>query len=154
MEAVYSPASRRVIEFACEEARMMGLRSISSEHLFLGILREGGSQAARALASQGIRLDCARLWVRAALNLHQGRGIVNGRLTQDVSTAAALSRAWQAADQDGSPAVNTEHILCGLLSSQTGGSIQILVRHHIEPRKVLNQLDAYLEVLALTGLAN
>jgi acetyltransferase-like isoleucine patch superfamily enzyme len=51
---------KRVLAFAAEEAERLKDNHIGSEHLFLGLLREGGCFAAEILGERGVRLDEVR----------------------------------------------------------------------------------------------
>ena len=59
-EIVLSPRAKRVIELAIDEARHLGHNYIGTEHLLLGLLREGEGIAASVLDSFGITLEQAR----------------------------------------------------------------------------------------------
>ena len=56
----FTDRARRVVVLAEEEARMLDHTWIGTEHLLLGLLREGDGIAARALASRGISLQPVR----------------------------------------------------------------------------------------------
>jgi hypothetical protein len=58
-----TPASKKVVELAAEEARRLNHRYIGTEHLLLGLLREGESGAYRALEVLGVTYADARLEV-------------------------------------------------------------------------------------------
>jgi ATP-dependent Clp protease ATP-binding subunit ClpA len=59
-----TPRGKRVIDLAYEEARSLGDDYIGTEHLLLGLIREGEGLAGRVLAKLGARLDNARQFVR------------------------------------------------------------------------------------------
>jgi len=59
-ETGLTPRAKRVIELAIDEARQMGHNYIGTEHLLLGLLREGEGVAAGVLDSLGVTLDKAR----------------------------------------------------------------------------------------------
>jgi ATP-dependent Clp protease ATP-binding subunit ClpC len=59
-EVGLTPRSKKVIELAVDEARSLGHHYIGTEHLLLGLLREGEGIAAGVLESLGIKLDMAR----------------------------------------------------------------------------------------------
>lgn len=58
-----SPSAKRAIELAVDEARLMERAYIGTEHLLLGVLREGESIAVRVLSALGIDLDPTRIEV-------------------------------------------------------------------------------------------
>ena len=53
-EMVFTPRAKRVIELAFEEARQLNHNYIGTEHLLLGLIREGEGVAARVLANLGV----------------------------------------------------------------------------------------------------
>jgi ATP-dependent Clp protease ATP-binding subunit ClpC len=53
-EMVFTPRAKRVIELAFEEARQLNHNYIGTEHLLLGLIREGEGVAARVLTNLGI----------------------------------------------------------------------------------------------------
>src|SRR5512142_218209 len=55
-----TPRTRRVIELAVDEARRMGMHYIGTEHLLLGLIREGDGIAVNVLKSLGISPDKVR----------------------------------------------------------------------------------------------
>ena len=64
----YTPRSKRVFELSFQEARSLGHNYIGTEHLLLGLIREGEGVAARVLVEMGISLDKARGEVIKLLN--------------------------------------------------------------------------------------
>jgi hypothetical protein len=59
-EVGLTPGAKRVIELAIDEARRLGHRYIGTEHLLLGLVREGEGVAAGVLESMGVSLDKVR----------------------------------------------------------------------------------------------
>ncbi|MGI6712004.1 MAG: ATP-dependent Clp protease ATP-binding subunit [Bacillota bacterium] len=59
-ELVLSPRAKKAIEIAGEEARAQGVNYIATEHLLLGLIREGEGMAARILISLGANQDVVR----------------------------------------------------------------------------------------------
>ena len=55
-----APRTKRVIELSVEEARLMGHQYIGTEHLLLGLVREGEGIAVNVLRSLGVSLDKVR----------------------------------------------------------------------------------------------
>lgn len=70
-EVSFSPASKRVLEFAAEEADRLLHNAVGPEHLLLGILREEGSVAASILAAQGMRFTTVRAGIAGLPNEKQ-----------------------------------------------------------------------------------
>ncbi len=68
-EITFTPASKRVLEFAFEEARAMTHSHIGTEHLLLGLIRENEGVASRILSGYDITIEKAR---RSLLSLLDG----------------------------------------------------------------------------------
>ena len=60
VEIPFSADTKRVLQFAAEEADRLLHNHIGSEHLVLGLLREEGSVGAAVLMSKGLQLDAVR----------------------------------------------------------------------------------------------
>jgi ATP-dependent Clp protease ATP-binding subunit ClpA len=74
-----SEQARRVLDLARDEAALFGHRYLGPEHILLGILRDGGSGAARVLRAQGMDLQAARVGLRRLAD----RGVVPGPRPSD-----------------------------------------------------------------------
>ena len=83
-----TPRAKKVIELAIDEARQMGHNYIGTEHLLLGILREGEGIAASVLGSFGITLDQVRTETTHILN----QGVPKSRLARTTSRTPALDQ--------------------------------------------------------------
>jgi ATP-dependent Clp protease ATP-binding subunit ClpC len=70
-EVGFTPRAKKVIELAVDEARRLNHRFIGTEHLLLGLIREGEGIASGVLESLGVRLDQARAEVEVLLALRQ-----------------------------------------------------------------------------------
>ena len=67
-----TPRAKRVIELAVDEARQLNHHYIGTEHLLLGLVREGEGVAAGILESLGVRLEQVRAQVQQVIG--QGAG--------------------------------------------------------------------------------
>jgi ATP-dependent Clp protease ATP-binding subunit ClpC len=73
-EVGYTPRSKKVLELAAEEARNLGVGYIGTEHVLLGLIREGEGVAAKILENLGADLDKARQQVMQLLTPTQHPG--------------------------------------------------------------------------------
>lgn len=55
-----TPRAKKVIELAVDEAKLLKHQYIGTEHLLLGLVREGGGIAAGVLESMGVKLEQVR----------------------------------------------------------------------------------------------
>ena len=74
----FTDRARRVIVLAQEEARALQHNYIGTEHLLLGLIREGEGVAAKALASKGVELDATRKQVEEMIG--KGNAAPNGHI--------------------------------------------------------------------------
>ncbi len=87
-ETGLTPRARRVIELAIDEARYLGHNYIGTEHLLLGLLREGEGIAAGVLDSFGITLERARAEIERVLS----GGTPKSRSSRTASRTPALDQ--------------------------------------------------------------
>ena len=79
----YTPRAKKVIELSMDEARKLGHSYVGTEHILLGLIREGEGVAARVLSNLGVSLNKARQQVLQLLGSnesssgHQGGGAVS-----------------------------------------------------------------------------
>jgi ATP-dependent Clp protease ATP-binding subunit ClpC len=87
-ETGLTPRARRVIELAIDEARYLGHNYIGTEHLLLGLLREGEGIAAGVLDSFGITLERTRAEIERVLS----SGTPKSRPSRSTSRTPALDQ--------------------------------------------------------------
>ena len=119
----FTPPARQAVVFAQDEARGLGHDWIGTEHLLLGLLREGQGIAARALAALEITLDEARPRVLEIV----GRGdvVATGQIMFTPRAKRVLELARREALALGHEWIGTEHILLGLAREPDGVAIQV-----------------------------
>jgi hypothetical protein len=106
----FTPRGKKVLEFSLREASMLGQDYIGTEHLLLGLIREGEGVAAQVLVRLGADLNRVRQQVIHLLNGYQGKepassreapgGPQRGRVPSGVpSGVAALESRLSAIEQ-------------------------------------------------------
>ena len=98
-EITLSPRTKRVIEFAIDEARTLGHSHVGTEHLLLGIVRDAKSIATEALESLGVSLEQLHENVIATLGTQPTRTVtarwreygVSAKTASEVLNAAAAN---------------------------------------------------------------
>jgi ATP-dependent Clp protease ATP-binding subunit ClpC len=90
----FTPRAKKVLELASREARQLGHRYIGTEHILLGLIREGEGVAAQVLVKLGADLNRVRQQVIQLLHGHQGKepgdapgGRQGGQVHSDVPAA-------------------------------------------------------------------
>jgi ATP-dependent Clp protease ATP-binding subunit ClpC len=100
----YTPRAKKVIELSMDEARKLGHSYVGTEHILLGLIREGEGVAARVLNNLGVSLNKARQQVLQLLGSnesssgHQGGGASNA----NTPTLDSLARDLTAIAREGS----------------------------------------------------
>ncbi len=112
---------------------------IGTEHLLLGILKEGGGVAALVLTNLGIDLDDLRRAVENAVNYGR-EAIVVGEIPFNQEARAAINYAMEEARAMNHSYVGTEHLLLGLLREERGLACQVLLSLGVEMDMVRNEI--------------
>jgi ATP-dependent Clp protease ATP-binding subunit ClpC len=126
----------RVFAFAQDEAIRLDHNHIGTEHLLLGLIREGEGVAARVLDAHG--LDLSK--VRTAVTLMIGRGdsaTSSQEITLSPRTKKVIEQAIDEARKLGHNHIGTEHLLLGLVregESTAPGVLESLGVPHVKVR--------------------
>ncbi|MGE7604704.1 ATP-dependent protease ATP-binding subunit ClpC [Peribacillus sp. NPDC097675] len=88
----YTPRAKKVIELSMDEARKLGHSYVGTEHVLLGLIREGEGVAARVLNNLGVSLNKARQQVLQLLGSNESGGH-QGSTTSNASTPTLDSLA-------------------------------------------------------------
>jgi len=122
----FTDRARRVVVFAQEEARLLDHNYIGTEHVLLGLIREGEGVAARALDSLGISLQAVRLGTEEIIG--RGQHAQEGHIPFTPRAKRVLELALLESRQLGHRYIGTEHILLGLIREGEGVAAQVLTR--------------------------
>ncbi|TRM11145.1 ATP-dependent Clp protease ATP-binding subunit [Lentibacillus cibarius] len=78
----YTPRAKKVVELSQDEARKLGHSYVGTEHILLGLIREGEGVAARVLNNLGVSLNKARQQVLQLLGSNESQAGRQGRGAQ------------------------------------------------------------------------
>ncbi|MDN5361454.1 MAG: ATP-dependent Clp protease ATP-binding subunit ClpC [Moorella sp. (in: firmicutes)] len=140
--ARFTERANRVLRLAQEEARALHHPAIGTEHILLGILREGDSVAARALMNLGVDVRAVRDEVRKVIR--PGEAGLSAEMGLTPRAKRVLELANEEARRQGVNYVGTEHLLLGLLEEGEGLAAQILGGLGLSPDKIREQVVAIL----------
>ena len=122
----YTERARRVLFFARYEASQLGSVSIETEHLLLGLIREGKGLTSRIFARSHLSLENIRKEI-------EGRTVLREKVSTSVEipfsaeTKHVLQFAAEEADRLLHNYIGTEHLLLGLLREEQSVAASILV---------------------------
>ena len=125
----FTVRARTVLDLAQSEAKHYNHNYIGTEHLLLGLVREGEGVAARALANLGIELT----EVRSAVEFVIGRGErqVTGEIGLTPRTRKVIELAVDEARRLGAHYVGTEHLLLGLVREGEGIAAKVMTQLNV-----------------------
>lgn len=122
----FTDRARKVMQFAHQEALRFNHEYVGTEHILLGLIKEGTGVAANILKKLGIDLRAMRLEVEKLVS--SGPDLVTmGRLPQTPRAKKAVEYAIQEARRLKHNYVGTEHLLLGLLKEHDGVAAQVLM---------------------------
>ena len=126
----FTDRARRVIVLAQEEARALQHNYIGTEHILLGLIREGEGVAAKALSLKGVDLDGTRKQIEEMI----GKGAVSpeGHIPFTPHAKQVLELSLREALQLGHSYIGTEHILLGLIREGEGIGTQVLIKMEVD----------------------
>lgn len=132
--ARFTERARRVLSLAQEEAQRFQHNYIGTEHLLLGLVREGDGVAAKVLANLGIELHK----VRSAVEFIIGRGdrIVLGQISLTPRAKKVIELAVDEARRLNHHYIGTEHLLLGLAREGEGIAAGVLSSFGIDLMKL------------------
>ena len=138
----FTDRARRVIVLAQEEAKALNHNYIGTEHILLGLVREGEGVAAKALESLDISLDAVRAQVQDIIGQGQQKPTAHIPFTPRAKKVLELS--LREALQLGHNYIGTEHILLGLIREGEGVAAQVLVKLGADLNRVRQQVNQLL----------
>ncbi|MFD1363500.1 ATP-dependent protease ATP-binding subunit ClpC [Lentibacillus salinarum] len=101
----YTPRAKKVVELSQDEARKLGHSYVGTEHILLGLIREGEGVAARVLNNLGVSLNKARQQVLQLLGSNESQAGRQGRGAQssnaNTPTLDSLARDLTVSAKDG-----------------------------------------------------
>lgn len=138
----FTSTAMGAIRLAQESAARLGHSYVGSEHLLLGLAGQEYSPAAAALGRVGA--DSVRL--RGAIAQRVGVGIPGRSIHQGLTEHCchAIQEAVGESYRLGQPAVNSEHLLLGLLTEENSGASTLLDDCGVERSKLYRTVSASL----------
>ena len=138
----FTERAQQALTKAQEAAASFGHSYIGSEHLLLGLLREQGGPAAKALAACGVTDDAL---VKQIEEL-SGRGTPDSAAPQGMTprTKRIIELSIQSAARMGTNYVGTEHLLLGLLNEGQNVALTALANLKVTPQMVAEKLSEVL----------
>jgi ATP-dependent Clp protease ATP-binding subunit ClpA len=151
--------SRRNVEAAFQEARMLGHDALGDDDLLLGILRVDEGVAAEALSSLGVTLEDARegseemlsdALASIGISLEEVRREAGETFEMSIPddrkipysprAKAALVQARKEMRRLGDDYLGTEHVLLGIVRNEDGTAVRLLASMGVSPQTLEDRL--------------
>lgn len=135
----FTERAEKAIMLAQQSAAELGHNYVGTEHLLLGLIREGGGIAARVLQSQGVTEEKVIDEIEELI----GRG--DYQLPQPPTgftprTKRVFEIAFMEARRLGSTYISTEHILLAIMREGESVAVRILMDLGVDPQKLFEEI--------------
>lgn len=135
----FTERARKVIVYAKEEARRFNHDYIGTEHLLLGLVREGEGVAAAVLQKLGLDLETIRLEVEKLVQPGPQTQVL-GDIPFTPRSKKALELSAEEARALGHNYIGTEHLLLGLVKEGEGMAYRVLLNLGLDLGKLRNEV--------------
>src|SRR5881296_466506 len=122
----FTDRARKVMQLANQEAQRLNHEYIGTEHILLGLVKEGSGVAANVLKNLDVDLRKIRLEVEKIVQAGPDM-VTMGKLPQTPRAKKVIEYAIEEARQLNHNYVGTEHLLLGLLREHDGVAAQVLM---------------------------
>lgn len=144
----FTDRARKVMQLANQEAQRFNHEYIGTEHILLGLVKEGSGVAANVL--KNLEVDLRKIRLEVEKLVQSGPEMVTvGKLPQTPRAKKVIEYSMEEARNLNHTYVGTEHILLGLLREQEGVAAQVLMNLGLKledvREEVLNLLGHGLE---------
>jgi queuosine biosynthesis protein QueD len=145
----FTGLATRVVQYAQEEARKLGGNTVGTEHVLLGLLREGDGIAARVLERLGVSLGRVRSELAREAGPRKRRGPDDAPVSWSPKAKRVLELSLEEASELnprlGLPNyIDTEHILLGLIREGEGQAARVLRSMDVDLERVRTEVVSQL----------
>ncbi len=140
----FTERSRKVIILAREEAARLQHEYLGSEHLLLGLIREGGGVAVNVLQKLGVRVDDVRLEMERRVS-RGSRKMTMAEIPFTPRAKRVLELAIEEANAMNLNYIGTEHLLLGLIKEREGTAAHILEDMRIDLNDVRQEVLKFMQ---------
>jgi ATP-dependent Clp protease ATP-binding subunit ClpA len=156
----YTPRVKKVLALAAREAKELNHTYVGTEHILLGLLREGDGVAARVLRSFNVDIEQTRAEILKELDPLGIAAAARAEISNRVPSEPPVDRselprdrftprvrrtftlALEVAEWRNQAVVETEHVLLGLVLMGQGVAASVLIRIGVNAKTVAAHFDA------------
>jgi ADP-ribose pyrophosphatase YjhB (NUDIX family) len=135
----YTDRARKVMALANQEAQRFNHEYIGTEHILLGLVKEGSGVGANVLKNLDVDLRKVRLEVESLVRSGPDM-IPQGKLPLSPAARQALEYAVEEAHKLSHNYAGTEHLLLGLVRQNAGVAVQVLMNLNLSLERVREEV--------------
>ena len=144
MNNMFTDGVKRVMQLAREESARLGHNYIGTEHLLLGIIKDGKGKAVTVLTNLGLSLETVKQSVEDYVATSGGTMTI-GEVPFTPRAKQILEVAANEAKEMKTQFVDVEHLLLALLKDKEGVAAQILAAFGVDYKTAMEETLAVLE---------
>ena len=137
----FTEKARKVMSLAQDEARELGQMYVGTEHLLLGLIKEGDGIAAQAMAGLDVSYDETMAIVRE-ITRREAEPVPGGHIPFTPRAKRVLEGAYRETISRGQTYISTEHLLLGIVREGNGVAMEALSRMGVSGDAVRNAVNS------------
>jgi ATP-dependent Clp protease ATP-binding subunit ClpC len=145
MKTNFTPRVQKVIRYSKEEAIRLGHNYIGTEHLVLGVIKDGEGLAIQILQNLNCDIDQLKMAIEEVARPTGDTLQVGSNLPLSKRAEKALKVTYLEAKSFKSDVIGTEHLLLSLMKEKEGLAAQVLQNYSIDYEAVYEELQNILE---------
>ncbi|MCX7748927.1 MAG: ATP-dependent Clp protease ATP-binding subunit [Clostridia bacterium] len=138
----FTEKAEKAIAFSQESAMQFGHNYVGTEHLLLGLVKEGSGVAARVLQSQGVTEEKIIKEIEELIG--RGQETTEQPLGFTPRTKRVLELSFREARKMGHNYIGTEHLLLGIMKEGESVAVRIIVDLGVDPQKLYGEIGRIL----------
>jgi ATP-dependent Clp protease ATP-binding subunit ClpC len=137
----FTDRARKVMAIANEQTHLFNHQYIGTEHIFLGLVKEGGT-GADVLKNLGVDIEKMLPEVEQLIKHKGGKdAVAQGKIQQTQNAIKVIEYAIDEARNLNHGYIGTEHILLGLLRASEGIAAQVLANLGVNIEKARMEIE-------------
>ncbi|RCX09980.1 ATP-dependent Clp protease ATP-binding subunit ClpC [Anaerobacterium chartisolvens] len=138
----FTEKAEKAITFSQESAMALGHNYVGTEHLLLGLVKEGSGIAARVLQSQGVTEEKVMREIDELIG--RGEKTEEQPLGFTPRTKRVLELSFREARRLGHNYIGTEHLIIGIMKEGESVAVRILIDLGVDPQKLMGEISKLL----------
>jgi ATP-dependent Clp protease ATP-binding subunit ClpA len=135
----FTDRAKKVMALANQEACRFNQEYIGTEHIFLGLLKEGSGAGATVL--KNLKINLLKMQIEIAKSLTTGSEWINtGRLPHTMKAKKAIEHAIEEARALNHDYIGTEHLLLGVMQETEGIATKVMKEHNLTYEQVKEKI--------------